>query len=58
MSQDTFAASLLRDIQEKLFEVLHASKTQREAIDWAKNAGHTPLQSRPLSDLPPLNHAG
>ena len=33
-------------VEDHAEHVLHASKTQREAIDWAKNADHTPLVAR------------
>jgi hypothetical protein len=33
-------------VEDHADHVLHTSKTQREAIDWAKQAGHTPLVAR------------
>ena len=33
-------------VEDHADHVLHATKTQREAIEWAKTAAHTPLVAR------------
>jgi hypothetical protein len=33
-------------VEDHADHVLHAAKTQREAIEWAKTAGHKPLVAR------------
>ena len=33
-------------VEDHANSVLHTSKTQREAIDWAKSKGHAPLVAR------------
>lgn len=33
-------------VEDHADHVLHTTKTQREAIDWAKKQGHTPLVAR------------
>jgi hypothetical protein len=33
-------------VEDHADHVLHTSKTQKEAIDWAKSQGHSPLVAR------------
>lgn len=33
-------------VEDRADHVLHTSKTQKEAIDWAKQQGHKPLVAR------------
>ena len=33
-------------VEDHADHVLHTSKTQKEAIDWAKSQGHAPLVAR------------
>lgn len=33
-------------VEDHADHVLHTSKTQKEAIDWAKSKGHNPLVAR------------